>query len=113
MFTQKMSKEFCLIDAGIDAEKNMANLAETLEYFNLTLNSLIGGFPGVVLAAPNAEILAKLEEVQTLWNEPSKILAAVATGAPITDAQRMVIAKDVERVLEAMNQAVMLYEFVE
>jgi len=113
MFTQKMSKEFCLIDAGIDTEKNMANLTETLEYFNLTLNSLIGGFPGVVLAAPNAEILAKLEEVQTLWNEPSETLAAVATGAPITDAQRMVIAKDVERVLEAMNQAVMLYEFVE
>lgn len=81
-----MSKEFCLIDVGNDDEKNRANLAETLEYFNLTLTSLIGGFPGVVLPAPNAEISAKLEEVQSLWSEPSAILAAVASGAPITDA---------------------------
>lgn len=112
MFTQKLSKEFCLIDAGINVEENTARLSETLEYFNLTLNSLIGGFPGVVLAAPNDDILAKLEEVQSLWAEPSSILADVAAGKRITNASREIISKDIELVLSTMNEAVGLYEFV-
>lgn len=112
MFTQKISKEFCLIDAGIDVAENTAKLAETLNFFNLTLTSLIEGFPGAIVPAPNAEILEKLGEVQSLWVEPGAILAAVAGGAPITAEARLVIAKDVELVLAAMNEAVGMYETV-
>lgn len=113
MFTQKMSKEFCLIDAGVNIAANTATLAETQSFFNSTLEALISGFPGVVLEAPNAEIRTKLLEVRDLWAGPNAVITAVAGGAPITDADRATIARDVEAVLVAMNQAVGMYEFVD
>ena len=112
MFTQKMSKEFCLIDAEIDVAENSTKLAETLNVFNFTLTALIEGYPGAIIPAPNTEVLAKLEEVQSLWAEPDAILSAVAGGAVITAEDRLVIAKDVELVLAAMNEAVGMYETV-
>ncbi len=113
MFTQKVAKDFCLIDAGIDVAANTADLAETLQYFNATLDALVDGFPGTVVPAPNADIRAKLTEVRDLWAGPDAVLAAVAGGAAISDADRLVVANDVEKVLVAMNEAVNLYEFVD
>ena len=113
MFTQKMAKEFCLIDAGINVEENLAALADTRNYFNGTLQALIVGFDGMVLPAPNAQILAKLQEVQALWAGSDAILGRIIAGEPVSDSDRSVIFSEVEAVLVAMNQAVGMYETAE
>lgn len=112
MFTQKMSKEFCLLDAGINIDDNRASLKRTQELFNLTLTSLVDGFPGMVIPAPNEDINSKLAEVTTLWQHINTILERVASGGEITDQDRLTVAKDIEPVLTAMNEAVGMYEFV-
>ncbi len=113
MFTQKMAKEFCLIDAGINPDANRESLAQTQTYFNVTLQSLIDGYAGVVVKAPNDEIRAQLEEVQALWAAPNAVITQVLAGGPITDEQRRIIANETEAVLVAMNEAVGMYEFVD
>lgn len=113
MFTQQVSKDFCLIDAGVNTEASRADLAATLQYFNATLDALINGFPGAVLPAPNPEIRAKLLEVQGIWQGPNAVLAAVAEGGEITQEDRLIIADDIEKVLSTMNDAVKMYEFVD
>ena len=110
MFSQKAAKEFCLIDAGINVEANQESLAKTTNLFTLTLDALISGMPGMVMAAPNDEIRAKLEAVSAAWAGPKAELDQAASGAPITDAQRATIVHDMENVLTLMNEAVGMYE---
>lgn len=112
MYTQRLSKDLCLIDAGVDVESNTADLAETLEFFNGSLNALIEGIEGFVLPAPTEEIHAKLLEVAELWEAPSAILSAAVGGAEISDQDMLAIATDVERVLAAMNEAALMYEYL-
>lgn len=113
MFTQKMSKEFCLVDAGINIDDNRASLKQTQELFNLTLTSLVDGFPGMVLAAPNDEIRTQLAAVSTLWQPINAIFDSIAAGGEITDQDRLTVARDVGAVLKAMHEAVGMYEAVE
>jgi len=112
MFTQKAAKDFCLIDAGVDIDENREDLTRTLSYFNVTLNALIEGYVGVVMAAPNEDIRDKLFEVKTLWQRPNEIMTAMANGEAVSDEDRLIIANDVDKVLFAMNEAVKMYEFV-
>ncbi len=110
MFTQRAAKEFCLIGAGIDAEGNRENLAKTVQLFSLTLDALISGMPGMVMAAPNEEIRQKLLDVKALWGETSPILSAAAAGGEITEADLEIIAREMDRVMVLMNEAVGMYE---
>ncbi len=112
MFTQEISKDFCLIDAGVGVEEDIAELAKAEAYFSSTMDALLNGFSGVVLPAPTEEIRAKLEEVQKLWDGPKKVFLAVAAGAEISDADRATIANDIEIVLTTMNEAVQMYDHV-
>lgn len=110
MLTQKASKEFCLLEAGVNVAQNRARLARTTALFTLTLDALRTGMQGMVMAAPNDEILAKLGEVGEAWVTPQLALEAAARGEGITDAQRHAVVNDMERVLALMNEAVGMYE---
>ena len=110
MFTQKAAKEFCLIDAGVNVAQNRARLAKTTQLFSLTLNALQSGMPGMVMAAPNDEIRAKLAAVAQAWAGPDAALSAAADGKTITDAQLNTVVNDLEQVLVLMNEAVGMYE---
>jgi len=110
MFTQKAAKEFCMIDAGIEVTQNREQLAETTQYFTLTLGALISGMPGVVMAAPNENIRQQLEAVAAAWANPKATLERVAAGEPVTDEMRAIIVNDMETVLTLMNEAVGMYE---
>lgn len=112
MLTQKMTKEFCLIDAGIDAEENRVNLAETLSDFNATHEALVNGYPGMIMAAPNYDIRSKLTEVSTLWESGNAAFTRIADGEEITDLDRGIAAKEIEAVLDSMNEAVEMYEYI-
>lgn len=112
MFTQKAAKEFCLIDAGVEVEENRARLAQTANFFTLTLGALQTGMPGMVMAAPNDKISSQLAAVAEAWAGPQAALEKAASGAAITDAERSLIVNDMEQVLVLMNQAVGMYEEV-
>jgi len=110
MFTQKAAKEFCLIDAGVEVDENRVRLAKTTQLFTLTLGALQNGMMGMVMAAPNDEIRDQLAIINEAWAGPKAALEAAASGESITDAQRNIIANDLERVLVLMNEAVGMYE---
>ena len=112
MLTQKMAKEFCLIDAGVEAADNRGNLANTIRLFNTTLSGLQSGLPGMVIPAPNYDIRQKLREVASLWAPIDTVLQAVAEGGEITDEDRAAVVNNMEAVLKAMNEAVGMYEYV-
>ena len=98
------------MDAGVEPSANRENLSKTANLFTLTLQALISGMPGMVMAAPNDEIREKLLDVAQAWAGPKAVLDEAAAGAPITDAQRQVMLNDMERVLVLMNEAVGMYE---
>ncbi len=112
MLSQKMAKEFCLIDAGVTPTENRAKLAETISVFNATLAGLQNGLPGMVIPAPNYDIRQKLHEVARLWAPMDTVLQAVADGGEITDEDRKAVVENMEAVLTAMNEAVGMYEYV-
>ncbi|CAE7642707.1 unnamed protein product [Symbiodinium microadriaticum] len=66
--SQRMSKEFLLVSLGIDTGTNKVKLQQSVRDFNNTLHALITGDPvqGIV-AAPNAQVAANLQEVLSLW----------------------------------------------
>jgi len=112
MLSQKMAKEFCLIDAGVTPADNRANLVESISVFNATLAGLQNGLPGMVIPAPNYDIRQKLLEVARLWAPVDAVLQAVADGGQITDEDRRAVVENMEAVLTAMNEAVGMYEYV-
>lgn len=112
MLSQKMAKEFCLIDAGVNRDENRARLAQSIQVFNSTLSGLQSGLPGMVISAPNYDIRQKLRETARFWAPVNIALQAVADGAEITDEDRAVVVNNMEAVLVAMNEAVGMYEYV-
>lgn len=110
MLSQKAAKEFCLIDSGIETAANRENLAYSVMLFTNTLNALINGYPGLVIAPPNPEILAQLNAVKTAWLVPSSVLSGVANGNEISDLDRRIIVSQMDKVLALMNQAVGMYQ---
>lgn len=112
MLSQKMAKEFCMIDAGVTPSDNRANLAETIGVFNATLEGLQNGLSGMVIPAPNYDIRQKLLEVARLWAPIDAVLQAVAKGGEITDEDRRAVVENLEAVLVAMDEAVGMYEHV-
>ncbi len=112
MLSQKMAKEFCLIDAGVSPAQNRASLTESISMFNATLAGLQSGLPGMVITAPSYDIRQKLREVARLWAPVNVVLQAVADGGEITDEDRAAVVDHMEAVLKAMNEAVGMYEYI-
>lgn len=112
MLSQKMAKEFCLIDAGVAPLENQSNLAESISIFTATLAGLQNGLPGMVIPAPNYDIRQKLREVASLWMPIEGVLQAVADGGEITDSDRAAVVNNMDAVLKAMNEAVEMYEYI-
>lgn len=110
MLTQKAAKEFCLIEYGVDADANRANLAETITLFSDTLEALINGVPGMVNAPPNDAVLAKLNEVKAEWAAPYAMLLDISNGAQACCEQPREISAQTEKVLVLLNEAVKMYE---
>lgn len=112
MLTQKISKEFCLIEAGLNAEENIENLRVTREQFNLTQQALEVGVPRLIVAAPTPEILAKLRAVDELWEYPNEIFARVEAGEIVGHEEIEHVVHNMDDVLILMNEVVILYEDV-
>ncbi len=89
---QKMSKQFLLIAAGHNVERNRKDLSDTSAEFSRSLAGLIEGDPeSKLLPAPNPEIRAQLRRVERLWDEFLPLVKSPAEGdkpAP-EDIQRL------------------------
>ncbi len=112
MRTEKAAKEACLIGTGVDAVQNSANLGKTVALFSATLDALLGGFPGLIMAAPTPEIAAALETVRADWAAPKARLAALAQGVAVTMDDRQVIGRGLEQVSTELAAVTGLYEAV-
>jgi hypothetical protein len=111
MLSQKASKEFCLIAAGIEVEHNRSELARTVKLFEDSLNGLTDGDEGIGLpGAPNDEILAQLEKVRQIWMPLKAVFKKVADGANPTAEEIARVAADNNPLLVEMNKAVWMYD---
>jgi hypothetical protein len=110
MLSEKAFKEFCLAEAGIDAQQNREALAQTSEIFDTTMNALINGMPGLIIAPPTAEIKAKLEEARNVWLPVKAVLERAASGEDFSLDDIHAATERLEDVRILMNEAVELYE---
>ena len=109
MLTQKMTKEFLLIAAGIDTDANRENLKNTVALFDRTLHGLRDGdaeqrLPGT----PQPDIRAQLATVEQRWIAYRPLLEQGDTS----EAQLRRAAELNLPLLKDMNTAVKMYEVV-
>lgn len=109
MLSQKAAKEMCLIYSGIDVDQNKLSLARTVDVFAASLNALVSGFPGMIVPAPTAEILAQLNMVEAAWQAPQATLVDAANGVALSAADISRVSAELETVLVLMNEAVGMY----
>ncbi|MEO1111704.1 MAG: type IV pili methyl-accepting chemotaxis transducer N-terminal domain-containing protein [Pseudomonadota bacterium] len=110
MLSQKASKEFCLVVAGVDVENSRAALKDTVELFEASLSGLINGDAAKALApAPTPEILAQLQLVQQMWDPLHAIFLKVVEGDDASEDEINVIATNNNALLVEMNKAVFMY----
>ncbi|MEM7499167.1 MAG: type IV pili methyl-accepting chemotaxis transducer N-terminal domain-containing protein [Pseudomonadota bacterium] len=109
--SQRMAKDFCLIESGMNAEAHRASLKEAIDLFQASLGALKDGFPAFNLDAEmDPEKRAQLEFVASLWDEVRPIYTRVAEGAAPTAAELRLIAWQNNQILSQMNAAVFSYE---
>jgi len=76
MLSQKMTKEFLLIQLDIKKNANSSNLKSTINLFDTSLKGLKSGNAGMGIPSGvgSQEILAQLEVVTGIWDEFKSIL---------------------------------------
>ena len=110
MLSQKASKEFCLIAAGIDVEGNRKALKGTVDLFTRSLSGLVKGDPAASLApAPTPAIREQLLLVFKLWQPLKGAFEAAIAGQEPSGSDIELVASDNNKVLFEMNKAVSMY----
>ena len=107
MLTQKMSKEFLLVAAGVGVAENQANLAKTVALFDRTLHGLRDGdvaqrLPGT----PEPDIRAQLDIIEQRWDAYRPVLEQ----GDFSEAQVQRVAELNLPLLKEMDRAVKMYE---
>jgi len=110
MLSEKAFKEFCLAQSGINAAENIESLVETTSIFDTTMNALINGMPGLIIAPPTTEIKAKLEEARNVWLPVKDVLERAISGEQFDTHAIHKATEDLETVRMLMDEAVTLYQ---
>ncbi len=103
------SKEACLIGTGIDVASNSQELENTITLFNATLEALINGYPGLIMAAPTDEIRRDLDILKANWEGPKRALTGLYRGEDIQNADRQRLAGQLEEI--SRNLGVLIEEY--
>lgn len=110
MFAQRMSKNVCLINMGLNEEVAMAELSKAYELFDATLGALQTGMPSVgVSAPPNQGVVDGLQVVVAAWDEMSPLLVRAMNGERFDDTTRAVVFNGMNDLTQKMNTVVGLY----
>lgn len=112
MLTQKMTKEYMLIQLNYNMEENQYSLLDTVDLFDRTIHGLINGDDILELPpSPSEEITAQLNDVVAKWE---KFKGSIAKGADeqfeATEEELAFIESANLPLLKSMNAAVKLYE---
>lgn len=107
MLSQKMTKEYLLIAAGINKAENQKSLQQTVALFDKTLKGLRDGDAGQRLpGTTQPDIRAQLDVVAQRWDEFRPLLEQ----GDYSEAQIRRIAALNLPLLKEMNAAVKMYE---
>jgi len=110
MLAQKMSKDVCLIETGVEVEASMAELATTSQMFDTTLNALRNGMPEAgIAAATDPEIVAGLDTVHKDWIELQPAVERTLAGEVLNTEERSLILTNFDQMTADMNAVVNLY----
>ena len=110
MFAQRMSKNVCLINMGLNEEVAIAELSKAYELFDATLGALQTGMPSVgVSAPPNQGVVDGLQVVVAAWDEMSPLLVRAMNGERFDDTTRAVVFNGMNDLTQKMNTVVGLY----
>lgn len=113
MLSQKMSKEFCLIAAGQDIEKNRAQLRETMSAFEATAVAMGKGSPEVGLAEPPVgEIVDQIAMAQKIYEEIKPHLSAALAGEQPTPEALQQISRANLRLLRSWDNIAQYFEIL-
>lgn len=112
MLTQKLTKECLLFQLGLNPEVNRLNLLEASSLFARTLAGLLDGDQDLDLPpTQDAEILAQLDRVKTVWNQMKPLVDSIITHERrLTPSQLRVLASTNLTLLAEANAVVKLYE---
>ena len=110
MLTQKISKEVCFINAGINAEASLEVLGGTVNMFEVSLSALLNGMPEAGIGpAPTEEIEAQLTAVLNDWNAVKPHIDVVLAGGALDDAVRAEVFGGLNKTMGDMNVAVGMF----
>lgn len=110
MLAQRMSKNVCLINAGINVETAMAELQATSEIFDASLTALRSGMPEAgIMPPPNEKIATGLDGVLNTWSQVQPIVDAALEGKALDDEQLSIMFHQSNALTGGMNATVGLY----
>ncbi|MFK7746400.1 MAG: type IV pili methyl-accepting chemotaxis transducer N-terminal domain-containing protein [Roseobacter sp.] len=106
MLTQKIARNACFVMANIDAERYVAKTESTVRQFDNTVHGLRYGDVNLELRKEtNADVLTRLEAVETLWRTLGAASRQIAAGDVHTVPMAQLILLNM-RALSAMDDAV-------
>jgi nitrate/nitrite-specific signal transduction histidine kinase len=110
MLAQRMSKNVCLIAAGINVEVATAELRATSDTFDTSLNALRYGLPAAgILPPPNDDVANGLDAVIATWAEVQPIVNRAIAGDALDAEQLSIMFQNANALTGQMNSTVGLY----
>ncbi|MEO0623545.1 MAG: hypothetical protein AAFU49_16920 [Pseudomonadota bacterium] len=112
--SQAITRNYCLMAAGIDSELHRIELQGDAELFQSRLEALLVGEPLVGLPpAPTEAIEEQISVALGLWAEMLPAIDAAMKGGELRDDHVTLISDHATPLLAAINQAVYLYEAIQ
>ncbi len=110
MLSQLMSKSFCFVALGIDADRQRVLLAKAKDEFHTVLAALeTGDVAQNILPPPTFKTKQKLARVRELWTQILPALEAAISGGGVTDQHLARVAQLNDPLLKEMNAGVVSY----
>ena len=110
MLAQRVSKNTCLVSAGVTAQDAQTELALAAQNFGAALEALRNGAQAVgVRPPPTAAIADGLNSVYIKWESIAPIIANASAGTPADAEQLAIIFHSGNQLTGGMNGVVGLY----
>ena len=109
MLSQRLAKGVCFAARGFHAEETLADLAETIEFFDASLNAFIEGLGMAgIPPAPTPEIEARLIAARDIWTPVRPVAVSVTDGHEVSTSELESVNEGMSAFLVEMTEAVHL-----
>ncbi len=111
MLTQKMTKLALMIDAGINTKESKAQLKETAQLFEKTLNGFKSGDQDLgCIPSKDPQIQAQIAKIEKEWQQFNQHIQRIVEGKDGDGSSLEYLIKHNESLLQASNELVKRYE---